>query len=201
MTDLDDRLRGRVQAITERTGTTITYRRITRSSGPAPLQNPPIGRLTGWTAGATASSGLTSLPIQAGSGVVGRMVAGDQISFPGHGPYTLATMTSASAGAFVATITTPTTEGLTIGDPATVTWSGDTQILARISAFPRRLVDGNLILATDLQVVVPATQLPVAPVALLDQLVIGGVVHIIVSAQPAYVQTQVGLWNIQARVA
>lgn len=202
MTAFDDRIRARVEAITERTGSrAVTYRRVTRTSGPTPVQNPPIGSLSGWTAQASATVGANSVPIAAGSGVIGRMIAGDTVAFPTHGPYTLASAATAVAGVFTPTFTSTITENVTLGDAVTAVWAADTEILARISGFPRRFVDGTLILATDLMVIVPGTQLATAPAALLDQLVIGGVIHIIISAQPSYAQTQVGLWNIQARVA
>ncbi len=195
---LDTRIQARVAALVKRVGKLITYRRVTRSAGPNPEENPASASAL-LVVGLTAI-GAGTISLDAAS-VTGQLIAGDTFVVAGNaqvytvtgGPHV------AVANAFAGVTFTPVLVAAAADNAAvTVTWSGETTLYARISGFPLRMIDGEMIRAEDLQVIIPKVTLPVTPNTG-DLLLIDGQTRLIVAASPAYVATEPGMWSLQAR--
>lgn len=205
MTAFDEFVRGRVEAITQRTGQiTVILRRVTRTSGPNPSQHPPT--VVDIAFGAAAAGGAGAITLSA-AGARGRIAAGDILVVTGHPtPYTVTAPVDAVGGVFSAVPITPTIATLVAsGTTPTMQWSSDTTLLARVSSYPSRMVDGETIIATDSAVIVPGTQLSRKP-SPGDQLIIYAdgpseppEMKVVVNTARDYVQDLVGRWTIQAR--
>lgn len=192
---IDDRIRDRVAALTGITGTTIILRRITTDGGPAPSTNPPTGGPA--TVDAETLSG-TSLITIAG-GFRGRLVAGDAFSIAAGQIHTITGAIAAVGGKFIDIAFTPALAAdAAAGAAVTFTYAADVTLTARIGSFPTRMVDGTAIRSTDLMVIIPGSALSTRP-APSDLILIGGVPHNVISADPQYVRDAVGLWRVQAR--
>jgi hypothetical protein len=82
--------------------------------------------------------------------------------------------------------------------PRPVSTSTDTVVKGRILGFPTNLIDGTLIQAADVQVLVPATSLSFVPTTL-DQIVIDGRLRKIQSVTPQYVAELPAFYKLHAR--
>lgn len=196
MTAFEDRILARVDAAMARTGRTITLRRITRTSGPDPLVNPPT--TTALRAAGAASSGAGTMTLT-GDNLAGRIVAGDALVISGHpAAYVVSADATIAAGTVTVLFAPNLSAGVSDAAPVTLQPQADSAIPARITGFPSRMVDGDLIQSGDLMVKISGSQLATRPTPT-DVLIVDGAIHSIVAVDPAYIQVQAGLWSIHAR--
>lgn len=199
MTAFEDRVRGRVTALTAKVGKSITYRRISVSSGPVPLQNPPTTP-NAITVQSGELTGATSLQV-GGAGFRGRVVAGDTFTVAGNAQvYTITA--DANIDRANGTVTLVFSPGLSadasISDAVAFTWSGDTTVVARISSYTNMYQGGSLMEAPSTVAVIPGEALSAAP-KVGDQLIIDTETLTIFSVPTDFVQENPGLWRVQAR--
>jgi hypothetical protein len=146
-----------------RQGSLVTIRRITRAAGPAAAVNPPA--YTNVVIDGAHVAGATSLRLRADR-LVGRFIVGDIIQVANLPlmavaaetvvPETMAAVTLPLRAA----LTTGLADGLAV---QTFAFAADQQVKAVISAFPRRITDGEMIKGTDLQVTLAAMDVGKAP--------------------------------------
>lgn len=196
MSRLSDFARDRVKVGLDRRGKRIIYRRITTSGGPSPALNPPV-----FTAPIKVNgnflAGVSSISLLA-TYLVGRVVAGDQFTI-GSKTYTVTNTVSASSNGLAGVGINPVLAA-DVADLTTVTFSflNDTTLYASVRSFPRNLMDGTLVTASDLMVLIPAKSLPFTPKNT-DRLIIDDVQKDIVDYTPGYQGDQVAFWNVHAR--
>ena len=195
MVTIDDRFRTRTNRLINRTGKVITYRRITKLTGPNPAINPPsTGSLQ---AAAIALTGATTINLTSPS-VSGRLVAGDKLTIAGA-VYTLTSEVVAVANTFTGLTFTPTLAAdVAAGDAVLVAFSADVTVTARISGYSENMMGGTLVQIGDFNVVIPATQITFTP-TIVDKLIIDGIPRSIVSVTPQYAASLPASWRIQAR--
>lgn len=193
----DSRIKSRVKHLARKTGTSIIYRKIDRTSGPNPSVNPATADAA-QTVGA-ASAGASSLTITA-TALRGYVVPGDRIIISGHPTaYTITNTVTASGNTLTGVTFTPVLASPVSGGTAiTFGWLNDTTILARISSKPIFNKGDTLVQDGDLSVIVPALSIAFPP-RQVDKLIIAGVAHTIVSSTPGYARNEVAIWTIQAR--
>lgn len=179
-------------------GALVTYRPVTFTTGAEPSPYPPTQ--TGFTLSQNAGSGSSSVSFSA-SNVRGRIKASDSFTIAGQsqsytvtsGPYT------ASSNSFAAVSFTPAlVAAATAGAVVTLTPAVDVSAWARVSSYPRRLIDGTLILDGDLMVTIASRHLSAAPKAR-DVIVFGGGQLIVISYSPVFGAGEVAAYQIQAR--
>lgn len=198
MTHQADMARNVAGAI-RRKGTHITLRRVTTSAAPELLPNPPT--LNDPTMDGAALSGATTIAIAA-TEARGRLLAGDELIIDRVTYRVTATIESrdfddVTPGFDAVTISPVLRANVADGAVITPKWAADQTIHAVIQSYPRRLIDGTMILARDLQVTIAAHNLA-APTET-DKLIIDGDIRSIVMAVPAYARGVIMKWDIQAR--
>lgn len=179
-------------------GALVTYRPVTFTTGTEPAPYPPTQ--TSFTLSQNAGSGSSSVSFSA-SNVRGRIKVSDSFLVTGQsqsytvtgGPYT-ASSNSFAAVSFTPALVAAAASGVAI----TLTPVVDVSTWARVSSYPRRLVDGTLILAGDLMITIASRYLSVAPKAR-DVIVIDGDQLIVISYTPVYGAGEVAAYQIQAR--
>lgn len=187
----------RVATAFTRHGKPIVLRQVSRTSGRDPLPNPATCvNPTLASANPTAST----LSLNA-SEAVGRFVAGDIITV-GTTAFTVTAQSAARAftaptPGFDNVPVTPAPGQLSIGAACTIAWAADINIYCKISSFGNSMSDSNLVTMSDLQVQIPAYQLPMPQPEWL--LLIDGDVLSIQSIVPVYAGSTVTKWQLQAR--
>ena len=198
MTHQADMARNLAGAIRRR-GTQITLRRVTTSAAPELLPNPPT--LNDPSMDGATLAGATTIAFSA-TEARGRMLAGDKLTIERVIYRVTATIESRDldelAPGFDAVTISPALRA-NVADGAVITpkWAADETINAVIQSYPRRLIDGTMIQARDLQVVIAAHNLT-APTET-DKLIIDGDIRSIVMVVPAYARGVIMKWDIQAR--
>lgn len=174
----------------------ITYRRITRLNDVTPGENPPS--TAALLVNGASSSGATTISLKA-TPLTGFLRAGDKIRI-GAQTYTVAANTAAAVADAIAVVTiTPALVANTAdGAAATATFIGSTSLRGTVSAYPIRLIDGSLIQARDLRIIIAAVDLPVDPQTE-DDIIFAGETRKVISATPRYVQDVIAGWDIQVR--
>lgn len=142
-------------------GTPITLRRITRTGGPAPAVNPP--RVAGAMVDGAHSAFATTLSLR-GAELVGRFLVGDGIALA-NGPvvYVSAPTIAAEDNTVVLPIAGQLGAAIADGAAASFFWAADNILHAKITPYPRQLIDGSMILPTDLRVRVAAMAIAAPP--------------------------------------
>lgn len=190
----DDYIGRRVTEAMIRRSTPVTLRRVTTTTGPNPSPNPP--NIVGPVFDGSYAIDATQVDIRASS-VRGRLVAGDRFTHRGT-VHTIAGTYAAANNRFTGVEFSPALATAIIdGDPVVFTWSADTTVYCSINSYPRRLVDGTLIQASDLDVVMAANGYPEPQ--LTDQLLILGKLKSIVTISPVFHRAKVVQWRLQAR--
>ena len=176
----------------------VTYRPVSFTTGVEPAPYP--ASQTSFTMDQTYGSGSTSVSFSA-SNVTGQIKASDSFTVAGQsqsytvtgGPYT------ASGNTFASVSFTPgLVSAAAAGAVVTVVPAVDVTVWARVSSFPRRLIDGELILDSDLMVMIAATQLSAAP-KVRDVIVIDGDQLTVMNYLPSYGAGDIASYQIQAR--
>lgn len=179
-------------------GKLVTYRPVSFTSGVEPAPYPPTA--TSFTLSQAAGSGSSSVSFSA-SNAAGQIKASDSFVVAGQsqsytvtgGPYT------ASSGSFAAVSFTPAlVANAALGAALTLTPVVDVSAWARVSSFPRRLIDRDLILEGDLMITIAKTQLSAAP-KVRDVIVIDGDQLTVMNYLPVYVAGDIASYQIQAR--
>ncbi len=93
--------------------------------------------------------------------------------------------------------TPPLSAAVTANTALTVRWSADKPLKAMVDAYPVTLVDGELILQSDLRVTMAAYRNPVPELA--QQLVIDGVPRSIKNISPVRIRNDIIKYQLQAR--
>ena len=156
-----DLLRRRAAGLMISSGTAITYRRVTRASGPEPYANPP--RISGGiTLAATLNAAATSLTITA-QALAGRVVAGDRFRIGSTTFEASAAANDDSANQIVVPLTFAAPATIASGSAVTPLWAADYTVQATVTPMGRQLREDILVEMRDLQVVVAARDLPFEP--------------------------------------
>lgn len=194
---LDSFVRRRIQNRTKRVSAEVTIRRVTRTTGPTPLVNPPD--VTGLAVAAATAAGSSTIGLVA-TAARGRLVQGDQFSVAGDVTiYTIGVPVTAAGNGFAAVPFAPPLAANADQDAAvSLFYAADISVRVRIAAYPMRLIDGSLIQAGDLQIIVPAASIPFEPENT-HQVIFDGRTHQIIAVTPERVAEQVGLWRLQCR--
>ena len=187
----------------KRRGRTIYLRTVQMGpSGPIPAL------LTTPVLGAALEPGATTLVLNCAS-ASGQLCAGDTIILPGAPPTPLTVGGTAQATplalnsqpGFASVPLAAAYAGTTMasGTAVTLTFAADTPILALVNTYPVNLVDGTLIEAFDLRVVIAAWQ-QTAPDPSNQKLVIDGQVRSILRVDPTIGPGgELEKWAVQAR--
>lgn len=186
------------QRLVKRRAQAITYRRVTRLTGPQPAVNPPSDESL-LVNGVTAL-GATTIALRAPA-VTGFLKAGDKFSIAGNAQvYTVGNQVSASNGVFSGVAISPALVAQAAdGAAVTPTWAADTAIVCAALSYPLHLVDGTSIIQGDLQIVVAALDLAFDP-AVGDVLIMSdGRRRKIVSVTSADPGDYTAFWSLQAR--
>jgi hypothetical protein len=184
----------------KRRGRVITLRTVTMGAGgpiPALLSTPVL--MSDLLNGATAFN-------LACTSASGSLMPGDVIAF-GAAKVTVAApvqatpLSATSSPGFIAVQLSEPYSGATIpaGTAASLTFAADVPIYAMVNAYPVNLVDGKLIEAFDLRVVIAAWQ-QATPDPATQKLVIDGQVRSILRVDPTYGPGgELEKWAVQAR--
>lgn len=196
MSSFDDQVRARVKALTERVGTTITYRRVTRSTGRSPAVNPT--NLDAVTVQQGALAGAAQAAIGA-AGWRGRLVAGDQLVFAGDATvYTLQGEVTILAGQATVDLAPVLAADITQGQAVALTYAADHTLKARIQTFSSAVRGGSLVEDAATLVVIPAASIDFEPAAG-DLIVVSGRQLSVETANPQWAREKIARWDLQAR--
>ncbi len=192
-----DYIRRKIATATAKVGRPIDYRRVERLVGPNPVKSPPS---TGSLLVAGAVSSGSTIAFDAAS-VTGYLRSGDKFRITGDNTlYTITNQVVAVANAFTGvTFAPPLAAPAADNAPVTMYFAGDVAgVIVRVSGYPANLIDGAIIQARDLLVILPAVSLPFDP-RTADLVRIDGVWREIVSARPRYIRDLAGMWDLQTR--
>ena len=84
------------------------------------------------------------------------------------------------------------------GGPSPVITNTDTSIQVRMASWPVQKIDGTLIRATDLRLLIPATFFSIPPKPG-DRILIDNQDMAVVFANPTYAASEVSVWEVNAR--
>lgn len=179
-------------------GMNVVIRNLTTITGPQPYPNPPSFS-SDFSVSGGAALHATSITFDA-SLVNGRLLAGDAFKL-GADPtlYTIGTTIQSSANAFTGVSFTPMLAVAATDDESVgFTFSADTTVLALVTSFPSRLINGTTIQASDKQVRFLASSLSYAPV-ITNKIFMFGEVYSIVNPRPIQVQGTIFAWACHVR--
>lgn len=135
--------------------TTITYRRVTKTTGPSPALNPP--RHGAITVSGAHLAAATTLALSS-TEFAGRVVAGDRFLI---GTYWVEAASDAVAAANAVAV--PLAYGLPValagGEEVTPRWSRDIECIASLKPGMQRMVDGKLTQVSDYSLTIAAADL------------------------------------------
>lgn len=140
----------------------VKLRTVTRSSGPNPKQNPAL--VVGGVVDGAHLAGATTLALR-GTTLRGRFLLGDIVQI---GSLTATVAAPGASDNDLHRITLPLSAGLSapLNDGAAVTaifWAADRSLPAKVEAFPLNLIDGEMVLAGDLRIMVAAKDCGATP--------------------------------------
>lgn len=189
----------RLKAAVQRRGATIALRRVSTSAAPGSLSNPPI--LISPVIDGAPSAGATVIAIRAND-AQGRMINGDRLVIAGTSYRVTQTaeardFDTPTAGFDNVHISPGLRANVADGTSVTPAWIADEKVPAIIQAYPQRLVDGTLITARDLELLIPSHEIDQPE--LTDLVLIGDDLRSIVSVQPIYTGSTIVQWRVQAR--
>lgn len=146
----------RLKIAAEYSGAKITLRRRTATAGPQPLLNPPIAVAV--TVLSTTAQGLGTITLT-GTDLRGRVLVGDKFTIAGDATvYTVTQQKDAASNQIVALAFSPVLAAqAAAGAAVSFTWSADKTLYAQVNSFPIRMVDGERIKMTDMQIILPAS--------------------------------------------
>jgi hypothetical protein len=180
-------------------GRQIVIRDTTNIAGPTPYPNPP--QATPSSLQTAALSGDTEVAI-AGDQINGRLIAGDEFTL-GSDPtiYTVTAPNNAQNNAFTAVSITPSlVAGYAEGVAVNFIWSADTLLMALMTSYPARLVNGTTIQTQDQKVRFMASAVPFRPTTTMKMIVVGtGDTYSLIAVHDVEVQGAVYAWSCQAR--
>lgn len=189
----------RIASATRERGARCILRRTTMTVGPSPLPSPPIlenpvldGELMGGEEALNIRGDVVRGILQLGDS----LIVGKQV-YSVTGVVQSRPSTSDVSGfddvpVFPPCVPTPD------GAAVIVTSASDVITYAMINSFPRRLIDNDLIFASDLDVLLPAYGVS-EPTMLTDRLLVAGKERTIVAVSPMFIRDTVVQWRIQAR--
>lgn len=192
----DSRIRARIAYNIHKVGKQMTYRRVTKSSGPNPKLNPPLAVAP--TVNGNFLTGVSAIDFDE---VSGRVVPGDKFTISGDATvYTITnTVDDDDSDRLINVKFTPAlAKDAADGTAVTFTWAADTQISARVMSYPMNQVDGDNIRLTDLMILIAGTDIDFTPMPG-DNILINSDVIQVLSARPNYVKEMVGDWQVQGR--
>lgn len=186
----------RQYAMLQRRGTTVTVRKVSVVAGSIPSPNPP--RIEGsLTLSGAHTVGASALNVAA-STLAGTIKAGDSLKV-GAVTYKVTGDATSTVNTATVTITPNLASSQSDGTVVTPTWKADTKVPAAITNYNRRLVDGNLIQASDFQVSISSYQLDSIP-TVSDLLIMPwGELRKIMTIVPQLVQGETVGYVLQAR--
>jgi hypothetical protein len=187
-------------------GTQILLRRSTVSANARnPVSIPPIVEAP--TVSAAVATGATALPIAAAV-AEGQLSVGDQITV-NFVTYTVAAAVSSTGAGSTAPgfanvpLRSPVVAPIAKGAAITFSFATDQQLYANIGSFALGLVDGSVIEASDLRIVIaawdPITGTTITPPRNTDQIVLNGSVYQIRNVMPLFAMGTAVKFQIQAR--
>lgn len=189
------------QRVVFRRGHAITFRKVTRKTGPNPAVNPPV------IAGAVTVAGNTPQGAAALTLAVAKvnstsfLKAGDQIAIAGDSQtYTVTADTLNTGSQFVSVPISPALAQAAAGGAAvTLTYAGDTlNVPAALQSYPLAVVAGGAVTMGDMRVTIAVLDLPGITPTTFDLLIDGATVRTIVSVSSGDSSVPV-FWQLQAR--
>lgn len=152
--------RRQMRANLRKEGVRITLRRVTRTGGPDQAVNPP--RVASVVVNGAHAAGSATLSLR-GAAIVGRFLPGDGIAIAGGALAYVGAAVTAQDNEVIVTLTAPLAAPVADGALVSLIWAADRIVAAKVTPYPRNLVDGAMILPTDVRVRVSAMELPVEP--------------------------------------
>ncbi len=178
-------------------GSLVTMRNLTTVSGPSPAPNPP--NVSGLVVSGTAAIGASVVTLRA-TRATGRFVSGDVLKFGTDAQaYAVTAPVTAAANGFAAVpIAPPLVIAVTDGEALVVTYSADTVVMAFVTSYPARLVNGTSIQNGDIKVRLLASSIPFLP-AVTDKIFVGANSYSIVDVHSMDSQGVLYGYSLQAR--
>ena len=177
----------------------VVLRQVTTVPGPNPSPNPPTCEAP--VLAASYPAGATVVSINAAA-AIGRLIQGDTLTIGGAGYVVAGTVASRAyanppPGFDHVQLEGPLGAAAAAGAPILATWAADFPSYAKIGAFPRYVLNDELVQAQDLDIRVPAWNLP--PISNEWQVIIDGEDFAIVSHTPIYAGQVIVEYQVQAR--
>lgn len=186
-----------VAAVIRDRGCKAILRRVTLSTGPAPMPSPPL-----------LDDAVTALPVLAGDmafalnakAARGVIKMGDLLTINGFDYPVVADVQSrpaSTAPGFDNVRVSSPLVALAAGVPVVLKPASDVECYVVINNFPLQMIANSLILAADVDVLIAAYGIR-AP-AILDRLIVNGRERSIITVTPVYSQEHIIQYRLQAR--
>lgn len=199
MSLLDDETAWQVVQTINESNKLITHRRVENTGGANPSLNPVLGAIT-VSLTVTIGSSAVTLAAPAGNWF---LEVGDNLSFGSTAAYIVQARNTATAGLFTnVQISPPTTLASSAGSSVQPVFTNDFPVLAAVSTYPYKMIDGTLVKAQDLLTTILPTDTggrTIPTPSPTDREIIDGVLRTVGIVAPLYVGSDIVAWEIQAK--